>query len=291
MMSRRLTPVFLAVLMMSTATVLMMSAAAVVPPRAEAAPKPKPRPTSISLIPTIESISVQNGQLVAAGFVRATIKGTTTTVPFSGVPVDLSLAADQSAATDCPILNLTLGPIDLNLLGLEVETSRICLEITAHANEGLLGDLLCAVAHLLDGGLTLSQILAGLPGVDPDTGLVVPGLTPGQILDLPIALANLLNAALGQLYQAVLTAITQVNQRGTCAILHLELGPLDLTLLGLQVVLDNCNGGPVTVDITGHTGPGNLLGNLLCQLLGGGLINLGATLQQILNQIVGLLTL
>ncbi|MFL6596652.1 MAG: hypothetical protein ACJ8KF_01640 [Chthoniobacterales bacterium] len=38
------------------------------------------------------------------------------------------------------------------------------------------------------------------------------------------------------------------------------------------------------------TRQGNLLGNLLCQLLGGGLINLGATLQQIVNQIVGLLT-
>jgi hypothetical protein len=65
---------------------------------------------------------------------------------------------------------------------------------------------------------------------------------------------------------------------------------LDLTLLGLEVVLDNCSGGAITVDITGVTGQGNLLGNLLCELLGGNLINLGSTLQQILNQIIGLLT-
>jgi hypothetical protein len=29
------------------------------------------------------------------------------------------------------------------------------------------------------------------------------------------------------------------------------------------VHLDNCNNGPVTVDISAETGPGNLLGNLL----------------------------
>jgi hypothetical protein len=46
-------------------------------------------------------------------------------------------------------------------------------------------------------------------------------------------------------------------------ILHLSLGPVDLNLLGLQVGLDNCNNGPVTVDITAQPGPGNLLGNLL----------------------------
>ena len=31
-------------------------------------------------------------------------------------------------------------------------------------------------------------------------------------------------------------------------ILHLALGPVDLNLLGLQVGLDNCHNGPVTVD-------------------------------------------
>jgi hypothetical protein len=87
----------------------------------------------------------------------------------------------------------------------------------------------------------------------------------------------------------VLTLITPQQQQHTCAILHLELGPLELNLLGLEMILDNCANGPATVDITGITGRGNLLGNLLCQLLGGGLINLGATLQQILNQILGLL--
>jgi hypothetical protein len=76
----------------------------------------------------------------------------------------------------------------------------------------------------------------------------------------------------------------------TCAILHLELGPLNLNLLGLQVVLDDCDDGPVVVDITGQTGKGRLLGNLLCELLGGGLISIDSTLQGILNQILALLS-
>jgi hypothetical protein len=48
-------------------------------------------------------------------------------------------------------------------------------------------------------------------------------------------------------------------QPDVCPILHLELGPLDLNLLGLRVQLNQ-----VVLDITAIPGPGNLLGNLLC---------------------------
>jgi hypothetical protein len=72
-----------------------------------------------------------------------------------------------------PILDLALGPITLDVLGLVVETSPICLNITAYDGGGLLGDLLCAVADLLDGGLSLDQILAGQSLLDPVTGLVL----------------------------------------------------------------------------------------------------------------------
>ena len=249
------------------------------------------RPSSISVVPTITSITVNNGQLLASGIATAVIKGQTYTAPFSGVPVDIALAADQAGAGACPILDLSLGPISLDLLGLAVQTSPICLKLTAYDNAGLLGDLLCSVANLLNGGLSLSQILAGQSLVDPITGLVLlPGLSAGQIETLLGGLQNLLNGALSNLLQAVLTAITPGNAPHTCAILHLELGPLDLNLLGLEVILDNCNGGPIVVDISGKTGRGRLLGNLLCELLGSGSISLGSTLQQLLNQLLGLLT-
>ena len=85
---------------------------------------------------------------------------------------------------------------------------------------------------------------------------------------------------------AVVANITELRGRD-CAILNLELGPVDLTLLGLNVRLDDCNDGPVTVDITARRG--QLLGNLLCGLLHGrgGLLGLDSTLQDILDAILG----
>lgn len=73
---------------------------------------------------------------------------------------------------------------------------------------------------------------------------------------------------------------------GTCDILHLELGPLDLDLLGLVVHLDQ-----VVLDIDAEAGPGNLLGNLLCavaHLLDGPGLHLGG-LTNLLNDILDLL--
>ncbi len=52
-------------------------------------------------------------------------------------------------------------------------------------------------------------------------------------------------------------------QLASCDVLFLDLGPLNLDLLGLTVDLSQ-----VILDINAVTGPGNLLGNLLCALLG-----------------------
>src|SRR5689334_16553275 len=55
-------------------------------------------------------------------------------------------------AASCEILNLVLGPLDLNLLGLTVHLDQVVLNITAVPGAGnLLGNLLCAVANLLNG--------------------------------------------------------------------------------------------------------------------------------------------
>ncbi|KAI9021036.1 hypothetical protein DFJ74DRAFT_723272 [Hyaloraphidium curvatum] len=85
---------------------------------------------------------------------------------------------------------------------------------------------------------------------------------------------------------AVPAAVTQPGE--ACDILNLDLGPLDLNLLGLRIQLSEIN-----LDITAVPGPGNLLGNLLCAVAG--LLDntgTGGVLQQItglLNQILGLL--
>jgi hypothetical protein len=63
---------------------------------------------------------------------------------------------------NCPILHLDLGPLDLNLLGLRVQLNEVVLDITAIPGPGnLLGNLLCAVAGLLD-GVDLGGVLGGL---------------------------------------------------------------------------------------------------------------------------------
>jgi hypothetical protein len=62
----------------------------------------------------------------------------------------------------CRILDLDLGPLDLDLLGLRVQLNRVELDITAEPGPGnLLGNLLCAVTALLD-GLDLAGILGDL---------------------------------------------------------------------------------------------------------------------------------
>jgi hypothetical protein len=59
----------------------------------------------------------------------------------------------------CDVLNLVLGPLDLNLLGLVIVLQQVQLDIVAVPGAGaLLGNLLCAVAGLLDGGFSLGLI-------------------------------------------------------------------------------------------------------------------------------------
>jgi len=84
----------------------------------------------------------------------------------SPIPVTLSSGGQQgpaAPAATCSILNLTLGPLDLNLLGLVVHLDRVHLTIDAQSGPGnLLGNLLCAIVHLLDGnplGDVLNQIV------------------------------------------------------------------------------------------------------------------------------------
>ena len=68
----------------------------------------------------------------------------------------------------------------------------------------------------------------------------------------------------------------------TCPILHLDLGPLFLDVLGLQVDLSQ-----VVLDIVAESGAGNLLGNLLCAVTG--LLDSPGGLARLLNQILGIL--
>jgi len=177
------------------------------------------------------------------------------TIGNQSFPVTGLLTLVPSGTTS--ILHLQLNEIHLDLLGLKVDTSKICLDITAQSGPGnLLGNLLTDVTSLLNNPTGGSGIIGGLNDV-----------------------LNGLFAQLG----------SPANVSGaTTDILNLSLGPIDLNILGLDVSLDNCNNGPVTVDISAQAGPGKLLGNLLTSVshLLDGPAN-GGALTNALNRVVG----
>jgi hypothetical protein len=80
----------------------------------------------------------------------------------------------------------------------------------------------------------------------------------------------------------VAATLTGGGQQGGCQILFLDIGPIFLDLLGLQVDLSQ-----IVLDITAVPGPGRLLGNLLCAVAG--LLDPGGGLLGSLNRLLGLL--
>jgi hypothetical protein len=109
-------------------------------------------------VATITNFSVVNGVLTAAGTVTGQVTtlvdGAPLTTTVTNAPFTAPVTILQQAGT-CRILDLVLGPLHLDLLGLVVDLNQVNLDITAQSGPGnLLGNLLCAVAHLLDGGNT-----------------------------------------------------------------------------------------------------------------------------------------
>ena len=73
-----------------------------------------------------------------------------------------SCDSESTVQAACDILNLVLGPLHLDLLGLVIDLNQVVLNITAQPGAGnLLGNLLCAITGLLDAG-SLGQQLVNL---------------------------------------------------------------------------------------------------------------------------------
>jgi hypothetical protein len=67
----------------------------------------------------------------------------------------------QVAGPTCAILSLVLGPLHLDVLGLVVDLNRVVMNIVGHTGAGkLLGNLLCALVGILDGGVVLARFLS-----------------------------------------------------------------------------------------------------------------------------------
>jgi hypothetical protein len=114
----------------------------------------------------VQSVSSVAGEPVAIAILTGTITDARTGFPRPVVrtvtaPLDATTGAASGAmaaertfaqvAESCPILDLSIGAVHLNLLGLVVHLDPVHLNITAESGDGaLLGNLLCTVAHLLD---------------------------------------------------------------------------------------------------------------------------------------------
>lgn len=91
-------------------------------------------------------------------------------------------------------------------------------------------------------------------------GLVTVGTVRGVVTDRKGRRAKVVRRNV----QAVVSRPAQSSQLGgTCRILFLDIQPINLNLLGLRIQVSR-----ITINITGERGAGNLLGNLLCGLLG-----------------------
>ena len=114
---------------------------------------------------TSVAVNSATGALTAAGTLSGTLTDTAGTVIGTVSNVAVSNIPLASVAGSCTILTLTLGPLDLNLLGLMVHLNQVVLNITAQPGPGnLLGNLLCSIANLLNGG-NLSNLLTQLVGL------------------------------------------------------------------------------------------------------------------------------
>ena len=195
-------------------------------------------------------LQIVDGELRASGNVAGTLGGLPFTTRITNFVLQLVPDNPATPAVECSVLHLELAPIHLALLGLRVDTSAICLDLTATPGGGLLGDLLCGLA----GGLA--------SGILP---------TAGQTTALEASLVDSLEGALD--LSPVQNNPDNSVCTGDCPILALALGPLDLSLLGLNIALDDCADGPVQVCVSATADEG-ILGSLLCGLAGGDLINL-----------------
>jgi hypothetical protein len=146
---------------------------------------------------TIQRFIAQNGKLFALGtvvgqtaggrdIVAHGVQAEVTDIRSIGTPTASNNPPNgfQQAQAACPILHLALGPINLNLLGLVVTTNQIVVDIVAQPGPGnLLGNLLCAVANLLNpnGGVLsglLNQVVALLNQILAQLGAVAQNATP-----------------------------------------------------------------------------------------------------------------
>jgi hypothetical protein len=159
------------------------------------------------------------------------------------------------------ILQLTLAPINLNLLGLVLKTSQIQVNADAQTGDGrLLGNVLTTLLNTL--GATpenlnalnnnLNALLAKVVGVLNVSSLILPPDAISQLSQVlqTLALPDLINKT-GEPKEAPILDLIIASTDGTRP-------PVDVDLLGLIITTSN-----IDAELLARTGEGQVLGNLL----------------------------
>src|SRR3954471_24958559 len=221
---------------------LVAAFALAVPASAGAATK-----STLSMRAKITSFRATSSGVVANGTLTGKLRSGTN-VSRDRAPVKFRVAAAPRGRR-CDVITLRLAPLTLELLGVQVKTSHISLDVYARKGR-VLGDLFCALSH--------AKVTF------PRTARVAHALNSrldGRSLRV-FAASSSLPASSAQ--------APPQPQPQSCQVLRLVLGPLHLDLLGLVVDLyGKTHNDPVIVTITAQPDKG-LLGQLLCGIAGGG---------------------
>lgn len=98
-----------------------------------------------SLFCSLAHAKVKAARASAAARLNAHLRRAGVVRPLSfGLPIRATTAATTPS---CPVLNLVLGPLHLDLLGLVVDLNQVHLVITAEPTGGILGSLFCGLAN------------------------------------------------------------------------------------------------------------------------------------------------
>ncbi len=160
-----------------------------------------------------------------------------TGLPFANAPIAPVVSTAPTANT---LLTLNLNPLDINLLGLRVQTNQIQVTVSAQPGQGeLLGNVLTDASNLLNlQGVNnaLNNVLGSVVTLLNSTSLSIAGV----------------NTTSGSLSNAT-AAVTPV--------LDLFVAPVHLNLLGALV-----DTSPIHLTITAQSGQGLVLGNVITDL-------------------------
>ncbi len=157
----------------------------------------------------------------------------------AGTPGALPLVGDfTNPADENTILTLTVKPLDIDLLGLKVQSSPITVTVGAETGDGkLLGNLLTTVDQVLP----LDEINAAV----------------NSVLGVTVDLLNSASLAVTGVGSGVFDDATAA----TTQVLELFVAPVKLDLMGAVVTTS-----PIRLSISATSGPGLILGNVLTAL-------------------------